>query len=129
MAPMPDAFIGYPPRIAAAYNVIVHNRVMRNRTIDILLTDACTAIQIPGNLCTSLGFDPLSETTPVEFNVVQGNGFNPFPGLPGADSFRTGVGAEKCGFHNIAPEVFPPALPVCPRASVGRELKWTGRCK
>jgi len=93
-------------------NVISDNRVARNRTIGILLTDACTAFRIPAASC-NLGFDPLPETTRVERNAAQGNGFSPTPGLPGADLWWTGGGAGNCALRNSALLVPPPDLPAC----------------
>jgi hypothetical protein len=52
-----------------------------------------------------LGFDPLPETTRIEFNIAQENG--------GADLLWTGNGTGNCWFRNVAPVVIPPNLPVC----------------
>ncbi len=97
-------------------NVISDNRVARNRTIGILLTDACTAFHIPATSC-NLGFDPLPETTRIAHNTAHGNGFGPTSGLPGADLWWTGGGAGNCAFRNSALLVLPPELPACPAPS------------
>jgi hypothetical protein len=62
-----------------------------------------------------LGFDPLPETTRIEFNIAQENGFNPTSGFPGADLLWTGSGRGNCWFDNVATAVVPPNLPVCPQ--------------
>src|SRR6516162_9965621 len=107
---------------AGDHNVIAHNRVTRNQTIGILLTDMCTALQIPPNSC-NLGFDPLPEATRIEFNTAQGNGFNPTPSFPGADQLWTGSGTGDCWFRNVATVVVPPNLPVCPQPSTISTIK------
>src|SRR6516165_4989401 len=99
---------------AGDHNVIAYNRVIGNKTIGILLTDMCTALQIPISSC-NLGFDPLPETTRIEFNIAQENGLNPTPGLSGADLLWTGSGRGNCWFDNVATAVVPPNLPVCPQ--------------
>ena len=97
---------------AGDHNLIANNRVIRNRTIGILLTDTCTALQIPISSC-NLGFDPLPEATRIEFNFAQGNGFNSAPSLPGADLLWTGNGTGNCWLRNVAKVVIPPNLPLC----------------
>ena len=99
---------------AGDHNVIAYNRVIGNKTVGILLTDMCTALQIPISSC-NLGFDPLPETTRIEFNIAQENGFNPTPGFPGADLLWTGSGRGNCWLGNVAAVVVPPNLPVCPQ--------------
>jgi parallel beta-helix repeat protein len=108
---------------AGDHNVIAHNRVTGNKTIGILLTDMCTALQIPlipPSSC-NLGFDPLPRTTRIEFNTAQGNGSNPTPSLPGADLLWTASGTGNCWFRNVATVVVPPNLPVCPQPSATKE--------
>ena len=107
---------------AGDHNVLAHNRVTRNQTIGILLTDMCTALQIPPNSC-NLGFDPLPEATRIEFNTAQGNGSNPTPSFPGADLLWTGSGTGDCWFRNVATVVVPPNLPVCAQPSTISTIK------
>jgi parallel beta-helix repeat protein len=88
---------------AGDHNVIAHNRVTGNETVGILLIDMCTALHLPSSC--NLGFDPLPETTRIEFNTAQENG--------GADMEWTGNGTGNCWFGNVAAVVVPPNLPVC----------------
>jgi parallel beta-helix repeat protein len=93
-------------------NIIGHNTVTGNATIGIVLTDVCTAFQIPSSSCV-LGFDPLPETTRIEFNTAQQNGSNPALGFSGADLLWTANGAGNCWRHNVASVVIPSPLPAC----------------
>jgi len=104
---------------AGDHNVIAHNRVTGNNTVGILLIDMCTVLDMPSSC--NLGFDPLPETTRIEFNIAQGNGLNPSPILHGADLLWTGSGTGNCWFHNVATVVVPPNLPVCQQPSAMKE--------
>jgi len=96
---------------AGDHNVITNNRVTHHGAAGIVLADICTALQQPPTC--NLGFDPLPENTQIEFNTVEGNGFNPAPGLPGADLLWTGTGTGNCWLRNVASVVVPPQLPQC----------------
>ena len=96
---------------AGDHNVIANNRVTHHRTVGILLTDICSALGLsPG---CNLGFDPAPESTRIEFNKIEQNGFNPAPGLPGADLVWTGTGSDNCWLHNVAAVSVPPQQPRC----------------
>jgi parallel beta-helix repeat protein len=96
---------------AGDHNLIANNRVTHHGTAGIVLADICTALQLPP--ACNLGFDPLPENTRIEFNTVEGSGFNPAPGLPGADLVWTGTGTGNCWLHNVASVLVPPQLPPC----------------
>jgi parallel beta-helix repeat protein len=95
------------------HNVIANNRVTRNQTAGIVLTDTCTALQLPPKC--NLGFDAFPESTQIEFNTVEGNGFNPAPGFPGADLIWTGTGTGNCWMRNVASVLIPPHFADCTR--------------
>ena len=96
-------------------NVIAHNRVEGNDTFGIALVDICSAFQIDPAHCTpaTLGFDPLPQSTRIEFNAARDNGNSPQGGFPGADLVWTGNGDANCWDHNKAGTTFPSSLPVC----------------
>jgi parallel beta-helix repeat protein len=101
--------------VAGEKNRIDHNLVLSNETVGIALVDVCTGFQIPLNVCGSLGFDPLPETTRIEFNTALENGGNPqAAGFPGVDLLWTGNGLGNCWEHNVASATFPSPLPPCP---------------
>ena len=100
--------------VGGAQNEIDHNQVLGNETFGIALSDFCLATNISPIACSALGFDPLPESTRIEFNVAQGNGFNPqFPGLPGSDLIWTANGSGNCWKQNKATTLFPATLPAC----------------
>lgn len=99
------------------HNIISNNIVTNNATIGIALADVCTALQIPSSSCSTLKFDPLPETTRVEFNTAQQNGADPASGFVGADLFWTVNGAGNCWRHNVASVEIPSPLPACTSSS------------
>jgi len=99
------------------HNIIGHNIVTGNATIGIVLTDVCTAFQIPSSSCSMLRFDPLPEATRIEFNTALLNGLHPAPGFPGADLLWTANGTGNCWRHNVASIVIPSPLPACTSSS------------
>jgi parallel beta-helix repeat protein len=96
---------------AGEQNIIAHNLVARHGTAGVVLSDLCSALQLPSTC--NLGFDPNPENTRIEFNAVESSGFNPAPGFPGADLVWTGTGAGNCWLRNKASVLVPPQLPTC----------------
>jgi parallel beta-helix repeat protein len=96
---------------AGDHNVIAENRVTHHRTAGIVLTDICTALQLPPTC--SFGFDPAPGNTRIELNTIEQSGFSPAPGVPGADLVWTGTGSGNCWLRNVASVSVPAQLPRC----------------
>ena len=110
--------------LAVQRNHVRNNVVLGNDSFGVAVTDICTALQLPPQLCDPaiLHIDPFPNGNRIEHNVVLGNGSNPDrirlpPDFPGADLFWSGLGDENCWEHNISLiDVWPKSpqpLPAC----------------
>ncbi len=105
--------------IAVQRNQVRNNVTLGNNSLGIALADFCTANQVPPELCSLLGIDPLPNGNRIEQNIALGNGQDPDlqrlpPDVPGADLLWTGLGDDNCWSRNISLiNVSPIPFPSC----------------
>ena len=103
--------------LAADQNTVDHNVVLGNDTFGIAVANFCAAQGIDPDTCAALGIEPNSDDAHVLFNLVQGNGKHPDPGLISpvfaVDLAWDETGTGNCWKGNKASTSFPPMLPPC----------------
>jgi parallel beta-helix repeat protein len=105
--------------IAVQRNEVRNNLALGNNSLGIALADFCTANQIPPDVCSDLGIDPIPNGNRIEENIALGNGQDPDlqrlpPDIPGADVLWTGLGDNNCWSRNISQiDVSPIPFPSC----------------
>lgn len=100
---------------AADHHVVDHNHVRGNNSAGILVANVCNALQVPADLCSSLGIQPDSDGNRIVLNHVVDNGASPDPiyPLPGADLAWDLTGTDNCWAKNHFNTAFPVRLPTC----------------
>jgi parallel beta-helix repeat protein len=113
-----DAVCDVPPGtgillIATDGNRVVANRVTRNNSFGIALSNYCVAT----GQCDALDIEPNPDGNRILSNTVLGNGTAPHPTLPSVfavDLAWDGSGIDNCWSGNQAGTTFPAPLPACP---------------